>query len=116
MNLELFDPAGISIENFEFDTARMFDDLAARWDPPDDVTRPLCELSARLTEQGYGHMSVDLMRTPDGELVAIRRSDLDDSARHKRPECATCRYDRVCEGVWGNYLRRYGWDEFVPVT
>ncbi len=51
-----------------------------------------------------------------GELVQIRRSDLDDSARHKRPECATCRHDRVCEGVWGNYLRRYGWAEFVPVT
>ncbi len=52
---------------------------------------------------------------PDGGLVAVRRADLDDSARHKRPECAGCRYDRVCEGVWGNYLRRYGWDEFVPV-
>jgi MoaA/NifB/PqqE/SkfB family radical SAM enzyme len=50
-----------------------------------------------------------------GELVQIRRADLDDSARHKRPECAGCRHDRVCEGVWGNYLRRYGWSEFVPV-
>lgn len=42
-----------------------------RWDPPDAVTRPLREMSAHLTEQGYGHMSVDLMRRPDGELVAI---------------------------------------------
>lgn len=42
-----------------------------RWDPPDAVTRPLRELSARLTEQGYGHMSVDLMRRPDGAFVAI---------------------------------------------
>jgi len=50
-----------------------------------------------------------------GELVQIRRGDLDDSARHKRPECAACRHDRVCEGVWGNYLRRHGWAEFVPV-
>jgi hypothetical protein len=24
-------------------------------------------------------------------------------------------HDRVCEGVWGNYLRRHGWDEFEPV-
>ena len=51
-----------------------------------------------------------------GELVQIRRADLDDSARRKRPECRACRYDRVCEGVWGNYLRRHGWDEFVPVA
>ena len=50
-----------------------------------------------------------------GELIQIRRADLDDSARHKRPECRTCRHDRVCEGVWGNYLRRNGWAEFVPV-
>lgn len=43
----------------------------SRWDPPEAITRPLCELSARLAEQGYTHMSVDLMRAPDGELVAI---------------------------------------------
>ena len=52
---------------------------------------------------------------PDGDLVQIRRSDLDDDARRKRPECATCKYDAVCEGVWANYLRRFGWDEMVPV-
>jgi hypothetical protein len=22
----------------------------------------------------------------------------------------------VCEGVWGNYLRRHGWEEFQPVS
>jgi len=51
----------------------------------------------------------------DGQLVQIKRSDLDDAERHKRAECAECKYDRVCEGVWGNYLRRYGWDELEPV-
>jgi MoaA/NifB/PqqE/SkfB family radical SAM enzyme len=50
-----------------------------------------------------------------GELVQIRRADLDDSERRKRSECRSCRYHAACEGVWGNYLRRYGWDEFVPV-
>jgi cyclic pyranopterin phosphate synthase len=50
------------------------------------------------------------------ELVQIRRSDLDDAQRHKRDECKSCRYDSVCEGVWGNYLRRYGWGEFTPVS
>jgi cyclic pyranopterin phosphate synthase len=51
-----------------------------------------------------------------GELVQIRRSDLDEARRHKRSECSACRYDGKCEGVWGNYLRRYGWDEFAPVA
>ena len=41
------------------------------WDAPDAVTRPLRAFSARMAELGFGHMSVDLMRTPDGELVAI---------------------------------------------
>ena len=53
---------------------------------------------------------------PAGEkLVQLRRSDLDDAQRLKRAECKACRYDAVCEGVWGNYLKRYGWDEFIPV-
>lgn len=50
-----------------------------------------------------------------GGVVQIRRSDLDDAARHKREACNSCRYDSVCEGVWGNYLKRHGWDEFTPV-
>jgi cyclic pyranopterin phosphate synthase len=54
-------------------------------------------------------------QTADRELVAIRRSDLDETARQKRAECADCKHNATCEGVWGNYLRRYGWDEFVPV-
>lgn len=43
----------------------------SRWDPPDSLVGPLCDFSAHMAEQGYGHMSVDLMRQPDGELVAI---------------------------------------------
>jgi cyclic pyranopterin phosphate synthase len=51
-----------------------------------------------------------------GALVEIRREDLDAHARSKQPACATCRYDAVCEGVWDNDLRRYGWSEFTHVT
>jgi cyclic pyranopterin phosphate synthase len=50
------------------------------------------------------------------ELIAVRRADLDDAARQKRTECSSCKHEPSCEGVWGNYLRRFGWDEFVPVT
>ena len=48
--------------------------------------------------------------------VKVTRSDLDDALRSKRAACKTCRYDASCEGVWNNYLARYGWDEFVPVV
>lgn len=49
-------------------------------------------------------------------LVLIERSDLDEAMRIKRAECGPCRYNSVCEGVWSNYIRRRGWDEFTPVS
>ena len=48
-------------------------------------------------------------------LVMVKREDLDEAERQKRPECASCRYNAGCEGVWSNYVKRFGWDEFVPV-
>jgi MoaA/NifB/PqqE/SkfB family radical SAM enzyme len=35
--------------------------------------------------------------------------------RIKRAECASCRYDPHCLGVWRNYVEAFGWDEMVPV-
>jgi len=55
-------------------------------------------------------------RKADANLVGVTRADLDDALRKKRPECASCRYEKVCEGVWVNYLKRFGWGEFTPVT
>ena len=49
-------------------------------------------------------------------IVELRRADLDESRRQYRAECDRCKYRPSCEGVWGNYLTRRGWDEFVPVT
>lgn len=49
-------------------------------------------------------------------LLLVLRSDLDDFERDKREECRRCRHFSGCEGVWKNYLSRYGWDEFTPVV
>lgn len=54
-------------------------------------------------------------REAEGELVRMERAHLDAEARQKRDACASCRYDAACEGVWSNYLARYGWDEMQPV-
>ncbi len=61
------------------------------------------ETQSRAVESGGRH------------LVVLTRDDLDASARARRPECERCRYASRCEGVWKNYLRRRGWDEFTPV-
>jgi cyclic pyranopterin phosphate synthase len=58
-------------------------------------------------------------RAQEGEgrgLLLVLREDLDDAQRDKRADCSRCRYDRACEGVWRNYVKRYGWDEFEPVS
>ncbi len=68
--------------------------------------------SAALLEESCAD---DRRAGPGGELVTVKRADLDRARREKRAECRACRYDGVCAGVWHNYLRRYGWDEFVPV-
>ena len=49
-------------------------------------------------------------------LVMVTRTDLDEARRYKRAECKTCRYDRVCEGVWSVYLDHFGWDEMKPIA
>ncbi|AKT41802.1 radical SAM protein HxsC4 [Chondromyces crocatus] len=67
-------------------------------------TTVLKEQTATRAQQGGGR-----------GLVLLTRQDLDEAERAKRDTCATCRYDGVCEGVWKNYLKRNGWDEFIPI-
>jgi cyclic pyranopterin phosphate synthase len=88
-----------------------------------DFNRGYVESYAHYEPPGSGSHDQELpvelgetLASPSGQLVRIRRSDLDDAARQKRPECKRCKYDAVCEGVWGNYLARYGWEEMSPVT
>lgn len=49
-------------------------------------------------------------------FAGLTRDIQNEVTRAKREACATCVYDRSCEGVWKNYLRRHGWDEFQPVV
>lgn len=87
-----------------------------------DFNRGYIESYTHFEPIGFGSHDAPLLAEagarigPDRDLVQIRRSDLDDDARQKRAECASCKYDSVCEGVWTNYLARYGWDEMHPVV
>jgi len=55
-------------------------------------------------------------KSEDDDFLEITRNDLDTIERSKRPECSQCKYNASCEGVWKNYTKRYGWDEFVPIA
>lgn len=85
------------------DFNRGYVEAYAHYEPPEQTDLLSAE---QLTDRRGG---------PGERLVQVKRSDLDDAERQKRSECARCKYESVCEGVWGNYLRRYGWDEMQPV-
>jgi cyclic pyranopterin phosphate synthase len=78
-----------------------------------------CHYDADLEGRGLVEGVDRAARAADGNgqgLVMLTRDDLDAARRDKRAECGGCRYDSVCEGVWRNYTKRYGWDEMVPIT
>ncbi len=82
-----------------------------------DENRGYVESYAHYEPAGSGSHDLTLRveEGAEGQLVKMRRSDLDEAARDKRDACRECRYDGACEGVWRNYLARYGWDEMQPV-
>lgn len=63
-----------------------------------------------------GQTNLDARDEDVEDLVSVTRENLDDALREKRAECQRCAYNGACEGVWVNYLKRYGWDEMRPVT
>jgi hypothetical protein len=53
---------------------------------------------------------------PVGDLVERHRDDQEASKKIRRSGCDACAYSRVCDGVWRNYIDRFGWEEFTPVS
>jgi cyclic pyranopterin phosphate synthase len=49
-----------------------------------------------------------------GTFEQVTRTRVDALTRSKRSDCAACRFDATCRGVWVTYLRRFGWEEFLP--
>ena len=88
---------------------------AGRQEPfGDDVD--LAEVGADLS--GGAEAKLDHRMEAEGftqTLNARHRDRQDQQTKAKRNECRDCRYFEVCDGVWRNYLRRHGWDEFQPV-
>ncbi|MDP1845154.1 MAG: radical SAM protein [Candidatus Moranbacteria bacterium] len=35
--------------------------------------------------------------------------------KEKRKACQSCGYSRICDGVYKNYIKNFGWEEFTPV-
>jgi cyclic pyranopterin phosphate synthase len=81
------------------------------------VDLPLC-VSEGLPNQVRGWLEVAAFVQYDDEGSPenrTTRTHKEQVHRVKRAECATCRYDRHCLGVWRNYVATFGWDEMVPV-
>ncbi len=82
------------------------------------VDLPLCTTES-LPPEVRGYVEAAFFSAYDAYgRSELRRTRVHKEAanREKRPECATCRHDAGCLGVWRAYLRVHGWDEFRPVT
>jgi len=51
----------------------------------------------------------------DGYVVPDYATDRMDRGKTRFPQCATCRFEPICEGPWREYPAALGSDEFVPV-
>lgn len=55
-------------------------------------------------------------REPGREVHSSDVGDGEGAITRAKPEsCAQCFYDPHCDGVWTNYLEKYGGEQFVPV-
>jgi len=66
------------------------------------------EDDSRLFEEG----SLEGERTG---FTRVTRTFQETFVKEKRDECAGCRYDTLCRGVWKPYTSRFGWEELTPV-
>ena len=48
-------------------------------------------------------------------LVEKHRDQQEESKKVRRAACDVCAFSRVCDGVWRNYIDRFGWEEFDPI-
>ena len=68
--------------------------------------------------QGQEHVIAELgtsdtiLKAPDFE-ASIQKNRR--KYRYKAESCRQCRYDPICIGVWKNYVKIFGFDEFRPV-
>jgi cyclic pyranopterin phosphate synthase len=52
----------------------------------------------------------------DGFVVADYKRDRMDRGKTRFPQCASCRFEPMCEGPWREYPDELGSDEFQPVA
>jgi MoaA/NifB/PqqE/SkfB family radical SAM enzyme len=69
---------------------------------------PLCFSDKLVPYIGYGEIRLIEKNKKIKEITNIPH-------KIKGEKCLVCRYLNVCEGVFENYIKNYGWDEFKPV-
>ncbi|MBU0471410.1 MAG: radical SAM protein [Nanoarchaeota archaeon] len=76
---------------------------------------PLCFLP------GYETFASELRLSEHTRLNDLTHTDENYSisrktrAKKKGPQCKKCRYDLICEGVWGDYVEGYDISELTPI-
>jgi MoaA/NifB/PqqE/SkfB family radical SAM enzyme len=71
------------------------------------IDMPLCVLKNKKMAGFEGHKHIEIDRKTSFFTTA--------KYKVKRKECEKCRYSKICGGIYENYIKNFGWDEFVPI-
>lgn len=83
------------------------------------IDLPFCQSKILSEYMGYGEKRVveDIKKEDNkfiNELDTIIFNDNKD-LKIKQDACNLCKYDSACNGIYINYIKRFGWKEFRPV-
>ena len=83
------------------------------------VSIPLCLIKGRENNVREGfYFERILVKDPDKEkreLNVPKNSTIDSFNKVKLEKCKKCKFFKKCGGVWEDYIKIYGSDEFIPV-
>jgi MoaA/NifB/PqqE/SkfB family radical SAM enzyme len=92
-------------------------------DVPPCLTRAIPDFHRGFVEQSthfspkfeIDRLGMQEHQAASSELFAVERADIDRAQRSWHARCSHCRHRPQCNGVWNNYVEKFGWDEFEPV-
>jgi MoaA/NifB/PqqE/SkfB family radical SAM enzyme len=77
---------------------------------------PFCILGDLMRFSGETSQSMSYFVSEIGEFVLIDDEISQQNLKIKRPECALCRFEKYCDGIWKEYIIAKGWNEFNPIN
>lgn len=73
------------------------------------IDMPLCSSKKLHSHMGFGEVRI----VENSKRKVIRQTNV--PHKQKQASCGQCKYVKMCEGVYSDYVAEFGWDEFRPL-